>query len=203
LGVLPTIAPYFLPDALKVFNTTHPAIEVSVHEDTTAGLSRAIDQRELDLALISDPDGDVRVTALPLFAEPLWLALPEGHPLARRRRLTAADVIEQPFIVMQESHCLGDQALQFCQSRGFSPRVSFRSAQIETVRAFVAAGLGVSLIPAMALRPAASSGIVYRQLAEKPRRQINLIHHPERSLKPAAGALADALRRFARKKRVA
>ncbi len=203
LGVLPTIAPYFLPAALKIFNTTHPAIEVNVHEDTTAGLSRAIDQRELDLALISDPDGDVRLMTVPLLVEPLWLALPAGHPLARRRRLTVADVVEQPFIVMQESHCLGGQALQFCQSRGFSPRISFRSAQIETVRAFVAAGLGISLVPAMALQPAVSSGIVYRRLAEKPTRQINIIHHPERPLKPAAAALADSLRRLAPKKRPA
>jgi LysR family hydrogen peroxide-inducible transcriptional activator len=193
LGVLPTVAPYFLPAVLKAFGTAHPGIEVSINEDTTANLARAVESKDLDLALISAPAEGRRLVSTELFTEALWLALPAEHPLTRKRTLSVHDLENEPFIVMKEGHCLGGQALQFCQARGFSPRVSFRSAQIETVHAFVAAGLGVSLVPAMALRTDAHDGVVYRPLKEKPTRQIAIIHHGTRSLCRAAKALVDFL----------
>lgn len=193
LGVLPTVAPYFLPAVLKAFGTAHPGIEVSINEDTTANLARAVESKDLDLALISAPAEGRRLVSTELFTEALWLALPAEHPLTRKRALSVHDLENEPFIVMKEGHCLGGQALQFCQARGFSPRVSFRSAQIETVHAFVAAGLGVSLVPAMALRTDAHDGVVYRPLKEKPTRQIAIIHHGTRSLCRAAKALVDFL----------
>ncbi|ATC65237.1 LysR family transcriptional regulator [Nibricoccus aquaticus] len=193
LGALPTVAPYLLPALLKAFGARHPGIEVSIHEDTTANLGRAIDSKDLDLAIISAPAEGRRVISRELFIEPLWLALPSEHPLTRKRTLSAADLEKEPFIVMQESHCLGGQALQFCQSRGFAPNVSFRSAQIETVHAFVAAGLGISLVPAMALRADGFDGVTYRTLKEKPVRQIALIHHNTRPLSRAAKAFAEFL----------
>jgi len=194
LGALPTVAPYFLPAILKAFSALHPGIEVSINEDTTANLARAVENKDLDLALISAPAEGRRLVSCELFNEALWLALPAEHPLAQKRILTVRDLENEPFIVMKESHCLGGQALQFCQSRGFSPRVSFRSAQIETVHAFVAAGLGVSLVPAMALRGDGYDGIIYRPLKEKPTRQIAVIHHGTRTLSRAAKAFVDFLR---------
>jgi LysR family transcriptional regulator, hydrogen peroxide-inducible genes activator len=194
LGALPTVAPYFLPAILKEFSALHPGIEVSINEDTTANLARAVENKDLDLALISAPAEGRSLVSCELFNEALWLALPAEHPLTRKRTLTASDLETEPFIVMKESHCLGGQALQFCQSRGFSPRVSFRSAQIETVHAFVAAGLGVSLVPAMALRGDGYDGVVYRPLKEKPTRQIAVIHHGTRTLSRAAKAFVDFLR---------
>jgi LysR family hydrogen peroxide-inducible transcriptional activator len=193
LGALPTVAPYFLPEILKAFSAVHPGIEISIHEDTTANLSRAIDNKDIDLAIISAPAEGRLVTSRALFHEALWLALPAEHPLARKRTISVADLEKEPFIVMKESHCLGGQTLQFCQSRGFAPRVSFRSAQIETVHAFVAAGLGVSLVPAMALRDDRYDGVTYRNLREQPTRQIAIIQHTTRTLTRAARAVADFL----------
>ena len=191
LGALPTIAPYFLPAILKAFGSRHPGIEISIHEDTTANLARAIEHKDLDLAIISAPAGGRHLSSRELFHEPLCLALPAEHPLTRKRTLALRDLENQPFIVMKESHCLGGQALQFCQSRGFSPRVSFRSAQIETIHAFVASGLGVSLVPAMALRDDGFDGVAYRNLVERPTRQIALIQHASRRLGRAAQAFAE------------
>ncbi|MGC4072885.1 MAG: LysR substrate-binding domain-containing protein [Nibricoccus sp.] len=193
LGALPTVAPYFLPEVLKAFSTVHPGIEISIHEDTTSNLARAIDNKDIDLAIISAPAEGRHVVSRELFQEALWLALPAEHPLTNKRTISVTDLEKESFIVMKESHCLGGQALQFCQSRGFAPRVSFRSAQIETVHAFVAAGLGVSLVPAMALRDDRYDGVTYREVKEQPARQIALIQHSARTLSRAAQAVADFL----------
>jgi LysR family hydrogen peroxide-inducible transcriptional activator len=197
LGVLPTVAPYFLPKALRGFGERHAGIEIVVHEDTTANLVGAVETKELDLALVSLPVAGRLLRDVRLFEEELCLALPRGHALARKKSIELKDLADEPFILMKEGHCLAGQSLQFCQAKGFSPRVSFRSAQIDTVQAFVAAGLGVSLVPAMARRQEkdANAPVVYRSLANaRPTRNIGLIHHRQRALSRAAQAFIKFLR---------
>jgi LysR family hydrogen peroxide-inducible transcriptional activator len=194
LGVLPTIAPYYLPDRLRRFARAFPHVEVVVHEDTTAQLAQAVLRKEIDIALVSLPVDKTGLAAEEFFDEPLLAAIPRAHPLARRARseLTLDDLESESFILMKEGHCLAGQALQFCQLSGFSPRVSFRSAQIETVLAFVAAGAGISIIPAMAQHPR-RAGVVYRPL-KGVQRPIGVIYREARPLPRAAEALVAALR---------
>lgn len=193
LGVLPTIAPYFLPTRLKAFTAKYPGIEVQVHEDTTAQLARAVVAKEMDLALVSVPVEHAGVTGITLFDEPLLVALPTGHRLARKRLLLPGDLEDEAFILMKEGHCLAGQALQFCRLSGFAPRVSFRSAQIETVLAFVEAGWGVSIVPEMARRRVAQGGIRFRRLAGMTR-GIGVIHRSSRPPGGASKALVEYLR---------
>lgn len=202
LGALPTVAPYFLPGRLREFAEAFPEVEVVVHEDTTERLARAVLEKEIDLALVSTPVERRGLEAVRLFDEPLLIALPEGHALARKRRLAVEDLEAEPFILMQEGHCLAGQALAFCRVRGFAPRVSFRSAQIETVRAFVAAGWGVSVVPEMACPAeragelaggAEAGGVRYRPL-EGLRREIGFIRREGAARTRAAEALAEFFR---------
>lgn len=181
LGVIPTVAPYYLPGALRAFADKFPEVKVEVHEDTTAQLSRAVQTGEIDLALVSLPVEQRGLATIALFEEPLLAALPAEHPLARKRRLTPADLADEAFILMQEGHCLAGQTLAFCQLEGIAPRVSFRSAQIETVRAFVAAGWGVSVVPRMASPTGDTTGdaVCYRPLAGM-RRVIGFITDEQR-----------------------
>jgi len=123
---------------------------------------------EVDLAVLSLPINDPAFETQTLFTEDLLVALPPGHPFATRRTLRAADLETERFILMKEGHCLGDQVLSFCSRREISPRVSCRSAQIETVQALVEAGLGISLVPAMACREGREPGPIYRRL-DRPR----------------------------------
>lgn len=194
LGVLPTIAPYHLPGRLRAFAEKFPEVEVEVHEDTTARLARAVLAKEIDLALVSLPLEQRGIASRHLFDEPLFVALPAGHRLARRRRLNLADVERETFILMQEGHCLAGQTLAFCRMQGFAPRVSFRSAQIETVRAFVAAGWGVSVVPAMArpAAPGADDPVRYVPLDDLTR-AVGFISHERRTPSREAQALADYL----------
>ena len=176
LGVLPTIAPYLLPELLGSFVEKHPGAELVVEEDTTANLVEAVRTGRLDAALVSLPLEDRELLVEPLFVEELLALVPAGHPLARRgRKVRATDFDGLPFVLMQEGHCLGSQALSFCQARGLAPMVRFRSAQVETVKALVATGLGVSLVPEMARDKGGSYAVSYLPFAAPaPTREIVL-----------------------------
>ncbi len=191
LGALPTVAPYYLPARLRAFAQAFPGIEVVVHEDTTGQLAAAVLAKEIDLALVSLPVERTGLETQEFFDEPLLVALPAKHRLAKARRVTLDDLEQETFILMKEGHCLAGQALQFCRLNGFAPRVSFRSAQIETVLAFVAAGWGVSIVPGMA-HDNVPRGVVCREMAGVTR-SIGIIHRSTRPLSRAARALADFL----------
>jgi LysR family hydrogen peroxide-inducible transcriptional activator len=165
LGVLPTIAPYLLPRVLPRFSREFPSVEIVVQEDTTDHLLGQLAARELDLALASLPIGDTRMQTETLFTEELLVALPPRHPLVKKHPLRAADLEAERFILMKEGHCLGDQVLTFCSRRDFRPHIQCRSTQVETIRALVQAGMGISLVPAMACAHTPVARCHYRSLA--------------------------------------
>ena len=187
IGVLPTIAPYLLPEVLAEFAKKFPGVELVLHEDTTARLLKLAQAFEIDFALASRPIPDRRMEVKDLFTEELRLALPPGHRLMRKRTVTLADLEKEPFIVMKEGHCLGDQVLSFCERRDLKPTINFRSAQLETIQALVCSGVGISLVPAMAVRSSRKALPEYRSLsAPKPERKIVAVWPKQRPLGRAA-----------------
>ena len=194
LGVLPTIAPYLLPSVLAKFTAKYPGVDLIVVEDTTARLLKSCLACEIDWVLASHPIADDRLELRELFTEELVLALPPGHPLTRRKTVSAADLEGESLIVMKEGHCLGDQVLRFCDLRDLHPRISFRSAQLETVQALVTNGLGLSLVPAMAVKPSMAAGPVYRSFAApRPERKIVALWPKQRPPGRAAAELLKAV----------
>lgn len=192
IGVLPTIAPYLLPMVMKAFTARFPGVEVVVQEDTTERLVKLALAYEIDFALASPPIQDLRLERRVLFKEALWLALPPGHPLTRKRLVNPGDLEGERLIVMKEGHCLGDQVLRFCDRRRVRPDISLRSAQLETVQALVRAGLGLSLIPEMAARTERQDLPEYRPLAApEPTRTIIAIWPRQR---PPARAATEFLK---------
>jgi len=201
VGVLPTIAPYFLPDVIAAFSKVHPDVEVVIQEDTTAHLLQLGCDCELDLAVISLPIDDPRFEKVTLFSEKLVLALPAAHRLAGKGRVRFAELENERFILMREGHCLGDQVLAFCSQRDFPPQVTCRSVQIETIQALVYAGLGISLVPQMAVTKAKSAGIAYRVLEDpRPMRSIVAAWPRQRPLSLAAKEFLVKLRETAKDK---
>lgn len=173
LGVLPTIAPYLLPEMIRRFTGQYPGVELVVQEDTTARLTQLLLGFEIDLAILALPVDSDRLEVRPLFTEELLLALPPGHPLTARKSVPAEELASERLIVMKEGHCLGDQVQQFCAASGTRPQVSFRSAQLETIQALVATGFGLSLIPAMAAKPGVPGSPEYRSFQDpRPTRRI-------------------------------
>lgn len=197
LGVLPTIAPYLLPPVLTRFHAQHPGVEIVVQEDTTAQLLKQALAGDLDLAVASLPIADGRFEVRELFAEELLVALPPGHPLAAKRVVRVGDLERERFIVMKEGHCLGDQVLKFCERRELRPNVIFRSAQLETVQALVCAGLGLSLIPEMAVGGGGRPQPVYRPLQPpRPERKIVAVWPKQRAPGRGGEALLTLIGRF-------
>lgn len=187
IGVLPTIAPYLLPKVLASFGEKFPDIQIVVAEDTTARLLKLAEAYEIDFALASRPIAEERMEARELFTEELRLALPPGHPLTRKRKVTLADLENERLIVMKEGHCLGDQMLAFCERRDMKPNISFRSAQLETIQALVCCGMGISLIPEMAVRNGRENLPEYRSLeSPRPERKIVALWPKQRPLGRAA-----------------
>ena len=187
IGILPTIAPYLLPPVVAAFTKKYPGTEIVVQEDTTSRLLKMVHAYEVDFAVVSQPIRDEQLEVGELFAEELLLALPPGNALTRKRTIAAADLTEENLIVMKEGHCLGDQVLGFCERRDLHPKISFRSGQLETIQAFVYAGVGISLVPAMAARSHRRDQPVYRSLSSpKPERKIVTVWPTQRIMSRAA-----------------
>ena len=190
VGVLPTIAPYLLPAVLGDFAKRFPSVEIVAQEETTALLLKLANACEIDFAVASRPIQDRRMEVQDLFTEELRLALPPRHSLTRKRTVRLADLEKEPFIVMKEGHCLGDQVLNFCERRDLKPTISFRTAQLETIQALVHSGVGISLVPAMAARKKRAGLPEYRSLVSpKPERKIVAIWPKQRPLSRAANEL--------------
>ena len=192
IGVLPTIAPYLLPPVMAKFTNQYPGVEIIVQEDMTARLLKLSLAFEIDLALVSEPIRDERLEVRALFTDELLLALPPGHPLTRKRTVNAADLEGERLIVMKEGHCLGDQVRGFCDRQDARPQISFLSAQLETIQALVRAGLGISLIPAMAAQIEREDSPEYRSFrGPKPERKIVAVWPKQR---PPGRAAAEFLK---------
>jgi len=181
MGAIPTIAPYLIPQALLPFNAEHPQVEVVVHEATTEQLLVQLEKNELDFVIVSPPLTGGPWQTVSLGEEPLYLVAPPDHR-HNRRAPHLEDLREEEFILMREGHCLTGQVTRFCKLAEFRPRVRFLSAQVETLKALIRAGAGVSLLPAMALagnedadvtvipfrKPAPSREIVFASLPDFP-----------------------------------
>jgi LysR family hydrogen peroxide-inducible transcriptional activator len=198
IGAIPTIAPYVLPPTLQTFVKRCPQVELIVREDVTSQLVSAVVEGELDLALVALPISDEHLTAEPLLTESLLLTVPPEHPLARRRRVTVADLVGERFILLGEMHCLGEQVLNFCRAHECQPQIACRSAQIGTIQSLIALGQGISLLPEVARAADRNHKLVYRQLSQdEPRRTLGVVWHKHHYHTPLAEHFLAALRHWA------
>jgi len=184
IGVLPTIAPYFLPSVLQTFREHHPKIRLSICEEKTARLLQMIEENQLDFAFACPPIREYGLEIEKLFSEELLLALPQQHPLAQKEKIHLKDLDSECFILLQEGHCVADQILDFCSRHGFRPRIVLRGGQISTIQSLIKTGMGVSLIPQMAASEDVFK-ITYRSLERpQPRRVIAVVkrrgHRPKK-----------------------
>jgi LysR family hydrogen peroxide-inducible transcriptional activator len=161
IGVLPTISPYFLPLVLTQFAKTFPTLRVVVVEDKTTDLLKLIENGDLDFAILSLPVSKNAYEKEILFQEELLLVVPPKHPLAIRKKVNVRDLESERFILMKEGHCLADQVLTFCHKNDLKLQIVLETSQIETLEAFVIAGLGISVVPQMA-RSSGKTPLVYR-----------------------------------------
>ncbi|MGC4002717.1 MAG: LysR substrate-binding domain-containing protein [Pirellulales bacterium] len=197
VGAIPTIAPYLLPETMKRFAKEFPDAEVALTENLTDHVVRSVLSGELDAALIATPTTDERLIVESLGVEELLLALPRRHRLARRRKPVWNDLESEPFVLLDELHCLGEQIVGFCTQQGCVPTVSCRGVQLLTIQELVAQGNGVSLLPASAAASDRGRRCVYRSLrSPRPTRTIRLIRRRDRYRLPIVDSFVECLRRM-------
>ncbi len=153
LGIIPTIAAYLLPKLLNGFAAHHPNISVKVLEEITPVLRQGLADGTIDLAIAALPIEGVEFQTEKLFEEKFFAVLPKKHPLAPRRSISLEELNEEPFLLLKEGHCFRDGLIAACSKVRMSPNVIFESGQFATILAMVCAGMGVSAVPAMAVKP--------------------------------------------------
>jgi LysR family hydrogen peroxide-inducible transcriptional activator len=153
VGSIPTIAPYFLPACLTSFSRQFPEIHVNVVEEVTSELLERLHTGTIDLAILAIPVAEGAYECNELFRERMHLVVPETHPLALKAKAELRQVEQEPFLLLKEGHCFRENALSVCARARLQPNVIFESGQFSTLLAMVASGLGVSLVPAMAVEP--------------------------------------------------
>jgi LysR family hydrogen peroxide-inducible transcriptional activator len=173
IGAIPTVAPYLLPRALTAFQRALPRARVEVVELPTQDLLERLTAGELDLALLALPIAADALVVESLFREELLALLPARHPLATRPTLTLRDLASEPFVLLNEAHCLTGTTLSFCTRQEIRPVVTARMHQLATVQELVRLGQGVSLMPAMAAAQDVHPERAYRRLGpDAPTRTI-------------------------------
>jgi LysR family hydrogen peroxide-inducible transcriptional activator len=178
LGLIPTVAPYVLPTVLAGLTQQMPALTLRVIEDQTERLLTALREGILDAALIALPADAGGFTQVPIYEEDFLLAVPPGHPLSGKHRVPAAALAQLPLLLLDEGHCLRDQALDVCQKAGVRAELAdTRAASLATAVQCVTGGLGVTLIPQTAapVETARSKLGLARFATPRPGRRIGLV----------------------------
>lgn len=157
LGVIPTVGPYLLPLLLAAIHTSYPQLRLLLREDLTAHLLEQLRIGRIDGALMALPVHGEGLEAQALFNEPFVLALPAGHPLTKKKEVREADLTGHCILLLEEGHCLRDQALTICGSMRCVESDEVTATSLETLRQMVAVGVGCTLLPALATEPCGGS----------------------------------------------
>jgi LysR family transcriptional regulator, hydrogen peroxide-inducible genes activator len=199
VGLIPTLGPYLLPRAAPKLSRALPKLQLMLHEYRTAALVERTLSGELDLAILALPADTKGLVTRSLFAEAFLVAVPERHRLAAKRRVRAADLEGEKLLLLEEGHCLRDQALEVCARVGTEEQ-DFRATSLETLRQMVASGLGITLLPRLAAEgPFASArGLAVRPFAPpSPNRVIGAAWRRSSSRGEAIAAVCDIVARAA------
>jgi LysR family hydrogen peroxide-inducible transcriptional activator len=192
-GIIPTIAPYLLPQVLAPFQRAHPGITISVEEARTPQLIERTVAGEIEFAILSDVTPAERkrgsLHLREMFRETLLLAVPAGHRLAVRPAPPKPSELDaDELIYLSDGHCLADQTLRLCRIRPANPRL--QCDQLATALALVSSGLGVTVVPQLAARDHARGNVVFRPFAgEGLFRVISLMRRKGAKPSPAAARL--------------
>jgi LysR family hydrogen peroxide-inducible transcriptional activator len=148
LGLIPTVAPYLLPEILPGIKQAHPDLRLLLREERTPVLVQELQTGGLEAAILAEvPDlGDL--VRVPLAEDPFLLAAPRDHPLARKRRVALRDLEQAELLLLEDGHCLRGQALAYCAKAG-AREADFRASSLPTLLQMVAGGMGLTLLPSL------------------------------------------------------
>jgi LysR family hydrogen peroxide-inducible transcriptional activator len=199
LGVIPTIAPFLMPRALPLLRQACPGLELLLREEQTGRSLELLEQGKLDLVLLALEAELGEVTTLPLFRDPFLFAAAMGHPLTSKKAIRARDLEGQRVLLLEDGHCLKDQAWAICEAQGVRDYVDFRATSLGTLAQMVSSGAGVTLLPELSVPTVGSlPGMVVKPFVKPvPYRTIGLAWRPTSPRRALFEVIADALRELA------
>lgn len=166
LGVIPTVAPYLLPHVLGAVHEAFPKLRLLLREELTPSLVQQLQAGKLDAALLALPLLEDGFVSEALFEEPFVAAFPSGHALLKKRSLRSEDIPLEGLLLLDEGHCLRDQALSVCHATHGGADEETRATSLETLRHMVGLGIGHTLMPALAVPETDGGGVIYRAFAK-------------------------------------
>jgi LysR family hydrogen peroxide-inducible transcriptional activator len=192
VGVIPTVGPYFLPRVLTSFSRKFPQVRFTVVEEITPVLLGRLRAGAIDVAILALPIRGHEFETTPLLTERLFAALPKNHRLAKRTALSLRDLRSEPFLLLRDGHCFRDTAVAACDRARLHPQIIFESGQFSSLLSMVAAGMGVSIVPEMAIEKRSQCRYV-RIADEQAARTIGMVVLRGRSLTRAQQAFLSHL----------
>jgi LysR family hydrogen peroxide-inducible transcriptional activator len=194
LGVIPTVAPYLLPKILGPIRKALPNLKTQLTEGQTAVISRLLREGDLDAVILALPIEEENVVERKLYTEPFYMAVSRAHELASKKKVTVDDLDDEQVLLLEDGHCLRDQALEVCNSHNAVENTNFRATSLETLRQMVVADVGITLMPELAVPAKPTAGIRYIPFrGEIPHRDIGLCWRKSSPREPLLEKLAEVL----------
>ena len=197
LGIFPTLGPYLLPHVIPPIRERYPDLQLLLVEEKSDELLARLRDGRLDAAILAMPVHDDQLHHEYLFEEPFLLAVPEQHRLARQADLNVDDLASENLLLLEEGHCLRRQTLDVCQLAGANEKSEFRATSLETLRQMVAANVGITLLPALAVQPPVTQPPHIRLLSftgAQPSRRIAMFWRRSSAMSAFLTGLAEVFR---------
>jgi LysR family hydrogen peroxide-inducible transcriptional activator len=196
VALIPTVGPYLLPRVMQKIRKALPNLGLMLYERQTEDLLKRLRDGELDLGIVALPVELEGLEARALYQEDFTVALPNSSPLAQKSSIKVADLKGQTLLLLEDGHCLRDQALEVCNRVDIREAEDFRASSLETLRHMVVAGLGVTLMPELAVESPFGSqrGLTIRQFAKPaPSRTVGAVWRKSSTRAAAIGAVCDVV----------
>jgi LysR family hydrogen peroxide-inducible transcriptional activator len=197
VGLIPTVAPYLLPLIMPAIKRQCPKLKLWLHEHQTHVLLDKLHNAELDLLILALPVDSNEFEEISLFEEAFWLAVPKGYPLATQDMITLDDLNNQEMLLLEEGHCLRGQALDVCFSAGAREQSGFQATSLETLRHMIGEGMGMTLMPELAINKRIFKADAIRYIPFKspqPTRRIGMLYRKNTYRESSYRALGEVIR---------
>jgi len=177
IGLIPTVAPYLLPHIMPELNAQYPKLKLWLHEYQTHVLLEKLKHADLDFLILALPVDTRDFSEIHLFNEPFQLAVANTDLLASHSEISLDDINQREMLLLEEGHCLRGQALDVCFKAGASENRGFHASSLETLRHMVSEGMGITLIPELAIPDVQQQSIHYLAFnTNRPHREIGMLY---------------------------
>lgn len=194
LGVIPTLGPYLLPYIVSTIKERFPDIELFLYEMKTHQLAELLEKGKLDCAILVSRKELDNFINVPMFKEEMQLAVPTKHHLAKHTQVNMEKLNGEEILLLDDGHCLRDNAVGFCFPVGAVENSHFQATSLETLRNMVGSGLGITLIPQLAIYADSNDKVKYVQCNNPtPSRDVMMIYRPGSPLRKRYERIASAV----------